>query len=310
MGLLLPAVQAAREAARRTTCSNSLKQLGIGFANFASARQKLPAGGVQVPTSDLWGHSWWILILPYIEHADVYSRLDLTGNASGTQYRTTGMIWGADSNERNSYNMATLSGFMPALGKCPSSPFPAFRTDATSGTRVFDADYTGISGSSDHPSTVNYSVGFPGAVYNPGFVSLGGVLIPKKEIGVRQLTDGLSKTMIVGEQSDYCFLPNGMKADCRSACLHGFSMSIPSYFPNIEPRIFNMTTVRYPLSKDASLANSGGNCGANSPLQSAHTGGAQALFVDGSVQFLSDGTDVSILKLLADRDDGQPVSAY
>ncbi len=305
VGLLLPAVQAAREAGRRTACMNSLKQVGLGFATHASARQKFPAGGVQCPTSDLYGHSWWILLLPYVEQADLYARLDKTGNASGTQFRSTGWIGGTDANEHNLFNRSILSGFFLGIGKCPSSPLARFRTDESGGI-IFNSDYAGISGSSDHSSTVNYSSGYPGSVYDPGFVSLGGILIPKNAVSLRQIPDGTSKTMMVGEQSDYCFLADGTKADCRSACLAGFAMSIPSYFPNIEPRIFNLTTVRYPISKDASLANSGGNCGANSPIQSAHPGGAHALFADASVRFLNETTEPALLRLFADRDDGQP----
>ena len=304
VGLLLPAVQSAREAGRRAICMNSLKQLGIGLGSHDSAKKTLPAGGVQCPTSDLFGHSWWVLLMPYIEEATLFDQLDTSGNDTGTQYRSTGWV-GEDAPVANVHNRQILNGYSLAVGKCPSSPIPALAQARNADIMIFSADYVGISGSSDHSSAVNYSSGYPGSVYNTGFVSLGGALIPKEGVPLHKITDGTSKTMAIGEQSDYCFLPDGAKADCRSACMHGFTMSIASYFPNIEPRIFNLTTVRYPISKEASLANSGGNCGANSPLQSAHPGGAHALFVDGGVRFMAESIQASLLRRFADRDDGQ-----
>jgi prepilin-type processing-associated H-X9-DG protein len=88
-------------------------------------------------------------------------------------------------------------------------------------------------------------------------------------------------------------------------------MGIASTFSShTEPRIFNLTTVRYRISKDATLAYSGGQCGANSPLQSVHPGGLNALFADGAVHFVSESTDVATLKRLADRDDGLVIGDY
>ena len=79
-------------------------------------------------------------------------------------------------------------------------------------------------------------------------------------------------------------------------------MALSSFFPG--DRVFNLTTVRYPVSKDASLANSGGNCGGNSPLQGAHPAGPNAVFGDGSVRLLAENTSIRVLKAMADRDDG------
>ncbi|VTT98076.1 Uncharacterized protein OS=Blastopirellula marina DSM 3645 GN=DSM3645_12976 PE=4 SV=1: N_methyl_2: SBP_bac_10 [Gemmataceae bacterium] len=295
IGLLLPAVQKVREAAARMKCSNNLKQVAIGLHAHAATFGKFPAGGIGCPTSDMYGHSWWIPTLPFLEQDAFYQKFDKTGKESGTQYRSTGWWKHPAFSEANGHNGTLLSGYSFPMGKCPSSPFPAFvQNDAF---RIFVPDYTGVSGSSDHPST------FTSGTYGAGMVSAGGVLIPKKPVAITDVTDGTSNTIVVGEQSDMCSLADGTKADCRSSCRHGFAMSFPNSFPS-DPRIFNLTTVRYRISKDASLANSGGNCGANSPLQSAHVGGANAAFGDGSVKFLRDSTDIATLKRLADRDDG------
>lgn len=84
MGLLLPAVQMAREAARRTSCQNNMRQLGLAAMNYESARQKLPPGytqdyiGGQSPSSlnGYQGHSAFFYLLPYLEQNNLYDRFD------------------------------------------------------------------------------------------------------------------------------------------------------------------------------------------------------------------------------------------
>lgn len=93
MGLLLPAVQMAREAARRTSCQNNLRQLGLGMLNYESARQKLPPSFVFDPASPLSTNnaSWSIhgRLLPYLEQGNAYDRADL--NVAWDQQLATGV---------------------------------------------------------------------------------------------------------------------------------------------------------------------------------------------------------------------------
>jgi len=76
IALLLPAVQAAREAARRLQCSNNLKQVGLGLLNYESAVGSFPLG-IHLPTNGIAGHSWWVRILPYMEDAWNLARQEL-----------------------------------------------------------------------------------------------------------------------------------------------------------------------------------------------------------------------------------------
>lgn len=298
IGLLLPAVQSAREAARSIQCKNNLKQLGLALLSHHDATKTFPVGGVGSPSSGGgYGHSWWITLFPYLEERTLFERFDRTGTSTGSWYGCTGWLCG------NKNNALLMDGQGVAVGTCPSSPLTSFGSaspDAGFGIgpiRVYHASYYGISGSSDHHTAFTNS-------WNAGRVSFGGVLIPKAAIRISQITDGTSKTMVISEQSDFCRDVTGGRVDCRSDCFHGFTMGLSSIFP-ADPRTFNMTTVRYPISKDASLASVAGNCGNNSPLQSAHPAIVNIVMGDGSVQALDDSTDLTVLKNMADRDDGR-----
>lgn len=298
IGLLLPAVQAAREAARNGSCKNKLRQLGLALIVHSETLQRFPAGNVPCPTAPFYGHSWWVPLLQFLEENPLHEKFDKTGKQTGTQFQSTGWV-GAGDSVSNLHNRALLNDLVLPVGKCPSSAFPAISKFST-GNSIFVSDYVGIAGSSSHPSA------FSNSTYNGGVISSGGILIPIVPVRARTVTDGLSNTLMLGEQSDYCRSADGAIADCRSSCLHGFTMGLSSFYPG-DPRVFNLTSIRYPISKDASLANSGGNCGANSPLQAAHPAGPNSLFGDGSVRVTSESVEVRVLRAMADRDDGEAV---
>ena len=77
VGLLLPAVQSAREAARRTQCMNNVRQIGLGVLNHESARRRLPVGTSSTPSGDVL-HTWAAYVLPYIEEAATYAEIDFS----------------------------------------------------------------------------------------------------------------------------------------------------------------------------------------------------------------------------------------
>ncbi len=304
VGLLLPAVQSARESASRLVCSSNLRQVGLALIMHADTKRAFPPGGVRCPTARFYGHSWWVPLLPYLEEQGAYEKFDKTGNASGKQYQSTGWLLLGDG-VNNAHNRNLLDGFVISVAQCPSSPFPRFATDRD-GKQFSGTSFIGISGSVDHPSAqtiVNYNGG--------GTFSSGGVLIPQIAITPKQITDGLSKTILVGEQSDFSTTHTGVRKTCRGGT-ELLTMSLSNYFPG-DPRLWNLTTIKHPISKDANLQYgclTGGPLSSNTPLQSAHNGLAHSVFGDGAVRPLSESTDLSFLKRLADRDDGQTVGEY
>ncbi len=288
IALLLPAVQAAREAARRMQCGNNLKQVGLALLNYEATYGAFPPGGMG-PTN-AFPSSWWIRILAYAEQNNIYDG-----------YKYSGGGWTGDSANPNH----ALLGNKPfSFMSCPSSPLPPYvLTVATSGSAVSNivgAMYVGISGSTNHSTARDVS-----ALSVPSRLSTGGVLVPDRCVAVNEITDGTTNTIAVGEQSDW--LTPG-EVDGRSDCGHGFPMGASLTYVGSGNRIFNLTTVRYAINMKASNSQGiGGNCGANSPIQSSHPTGAHSLFADGSVQYLSESIALPVLFDLANRDDGNPI---
>jgi len=295
ISLLLPAVQAAREAANRAQCTNNLKQIGLAIHSYATANRVFPAGGLASRPAGTWawGHAWGIAILPYAEQVSLAGQYDYKG--VGTVH--TGLIYGGT----NEANGRLLNGIYIPFFVCPSSPLdPWALINTVSPKGVISPSYTAVAGSIDHPSMVNKD----SQTYQHGPIgkqSTGGILIPRYHKRHADVVDGLSNTMMVAEQSDFCYDSAGLPRNCRSDYGHSFTMGVTFD----DERYFNGTTVRYPInSKSWNQVGVGEEYYAcNRPIQSAHPGGANALLGDGSVHYLSQSLALQTLYNLSNRDD-------
>ena len=289
--LLLPAVQAAREAARRAQCLNNLKQISLAILNYESIHRVLPEGGLATDTGG-YGHSWWLRILPVIEEQGIYGRFDKDAHYTGW---VGGDNWGG-----NKENRAKLRDQYFAFMYCPSSSLPPLVLTSEDHNRanVMSATYTGVAGAANHP-TARKKKSTGGA---NGQLSWGGLLIVQRPVKLSQVTDGLSKTLAVVEQSGFCTNPDGELRDCRSDCGHGFPMG---WGDDGWERIFNLTCVMHRINeKSFNALGVPGNCGPNRAIQSAHEGGANVAYGDGSVRYLADSLDIKTLYAMANRNDG------
>lgn len=292
-GILLPGMQSARDAARRTSCANNLRQIGIALNGHAELHNVFPVGAQGATTM---GVSWWPSILPYLDEATLLDRLDLqSGNA--------GFIHLHPQNAR-----AIASLLIPTM-MCPASSLEPFKQ--VGGILSMMPSYVGISGATNED-------GFPELRVNAcclpkvdGQISGGGLLIPNVAVRPRMVTDGLSHTMTVGECSEPMIDPQGKKVRVDGAYpfswISGTSAvgTPPNYHPAFSPPNWNITTIRYaPNMREYGAPGVYNSRGANNPLLSAHSGGVQIAIADGSVQFLADEIDLRILKCLATRDDG------
>ena len=298
--MLLPAVQYAREIARKSQCTSNMKQIGLAILNYESSIRALPTGflfqtanlkGRRDRANRAPGFSWQSHILPQLEQAAIYSRLDFTKGLH--EFPNRPMV-------------ATSLPFVT----CPSAGNPSshFRVgDSTAVNSFVDpgiaaTNYVGCSGSF-----------ITGAYFDADPKRRNGVFLEDTRITVKEISDGLSNTIMVGE----C-LYFGKGANIGEGSFH-WDPSWYGHFregagtadcPECVMRSGEYRTNPPGLTSDDVKANS---------FSSRHAGGALFAFSDGHVQFISelvnhsqttfsstlDWSDVGVFQRLCSRNDGQ-----
>jgi len=302
VALLLPAVQQAREAARRMQCINHLKQLGLALHNYHDTYNTLPmASNPQVGSGATMqrGVSWITRILPMLEQSSIYDQMVFAGDST--------------MQDGPSPNFPLLNGLKLGGLYCPSSPLPEFvsRTSGSHGPVQFQVgNYVGITGSYFRGGTVD--VVSPAPQHNAhGIAVYNGLLTPASPIstpsGLKHATDGTSNTMIVSEQSNYFRnIATGAQIDRRSS---GHWGGVWSNGSGAGGWTQNLTTVRYPIGTNGGAGNDQPFT-VNVALISAHPGGVNMALADGSIRFLQETVNFNIMTALADRADGFPMGEY
>lgn len=332
VALLLPAVQAAREAARRSSCSNNLKQVAIALHNHHDTYNRFPPGGGNdqppfgtqntINTGVQWGSSWMVYILPYVEQTVV----------------TDGWVFNTHSGYQNAANIARANGILKVY-RCPSTPVlerMAARGGATTNPTLMVVSYTGIAGS------VNNGIVTPGVdATNPTYAvgccngtgplaTDNGILHAGSKHTFANITDGSSNTWLVGEQSDHLRDPLGVPITAgftagvgNSGGLYGWVMGSAHAIGGGQAgwgdgRHFNCTSVRYPINvrgvvaagttgNSAAAATAGVNndVGTNFPLSSKHPGGILVALADGSNRFVSQTAAQTVIHSMCTKDRGE-----
>jgi len=296
--LLLPAIQGARGSSRTIACRNNLRQIGVALLNYETAHRHFPKGAEgrydpKLSPVNMYGLSWWADTLTHLEGGNVADKLDRTGAHVGRP-----ML--------NAHNGELANNFGPAFFFCPSSLVGHF---VKSGDyQIACPSYTGISGATNFDGFIEARVSR--CCRSEGQISAGGVLIPNAVVRARQISDGLAKTMIVGEQSDFAYRQNGQSEFVDAARAMGwlagtYALKVPPQYENWLWPAYNLATIRYGLNEHRyDLAGIDLDHGANNPLLSSHPDVVNVLYCDGSVHGHNDSLDVNILKTLATRDDG------
>lgn len=315
VALLLPAVQMAREAARRTECQNNLKQFGLAIHNFESASRSLPPATV-TPAGHHGPTVYW-QILPYMEQANTFNQVSAIPNIERTSWWLANDLDPIVMDRKRDIMQATKL----ANWRCPSSTLPPsveppieMRSKSWSFQWV---SYVPIAGSNVHRSTDRRAP-------TGSHASAGGVFPGAISTKFAHITDGLSNTLAIGEQSSWVrdsrgFFSRDNRTTFTSAgpWMGGKNRRLPSgdgtwsisgaHDPLqvlTDMRCFTFTTIREPPNPRG-LFNYQLRSSCNTPLTSAHAGGILCLLADGSVQFLSDTIDLRALQTLADKDDGE-----
>ena len=173
IALLLPAVQQAREAARRSTCKNNLAQIGLALQNFEQQWERLPAGVVNPDGPIRWEEqgqhiSWTVLLLPYLDQQPAYERFD----------QSKGVYDPANADVRN---------IQISVYGCPSSPHSgSWGAETPTGQKMASSSYAGCHHHEEAPINVDQM----------------GVFYLNSQTRYEEIRDGASNTIFVGEKVD------------------------------------------------------------------------------------------------------------
>jgi len=308
IALLLPAVQQAREAARRSQCKNNMKQIGLALHNYHDVHNTFPFGsafyGGGVP-------NWRLQIFPMLEQGAAYNKLDFAADFGG--YVSTSAI-----------NGQTLSGHVVPVYVCPSSPLPSNPTTGGQGNYYTTGNpsgfqvpmYVGIAGGGERAATGDdivlggQKVGVFSNIYQHYWTG-NGVLNAGEITRMRDITDGTSNTMMVSEDSA---LVNNQ--DARAGYYGGYfggsgsAVRASVALPTNDLWAIGIRSIRY--RPNTRTAQQGGEAmyQMNVPLTSLHTGGVHGLLADGSVRFVSENINLLSLMYVAARNDGQVLGEF
>ena len=294
IALLLPAVQAAREAARRSQCTNNLKQLGLALHNFHDVKGKLPAAAYcRTPlatssASDIARcHTWIEKLLPFIEEDPAYQRIDFkVPNNAGPNPEVL--------------NQLLVSGLM-----CPSDPDSGMFVNSRENSYTPGPNFGGKSmGANYVPSAGPLHMNIcpvPAMSPNINCLGNGGARMDedapgmftggRKEYKMARCVDGTSKTFLLGET-----LPIWSTFHMYFASHMHIGTANPP--PNYQKVMF-ATCPKQPTARVS-------NCYAtNGGFKSQHAGGVQMCMADASVQFIPDNINYTVWCYLANKEDGQ-----
>ena len=299
MALLLPAVQAARATAVRTSCKNNIKQLGLACTNYVSARKKFPVGLAGPTVTGSGGASkYWtncmVELLPFIEQSNIVANFDKSG--------PTGNSPGPNVGNGNS-NPTTVAAQVVVNFRCPATDLPT--QNNVSGFVFGTNDYAGNGGTRIyHPTSDPNKSKAAAKINNDGLFNI--VEQNDPGISIRNITDGLSKTLMFGERrhQDAEFDRLYPQYPLAGWCGWAWTSVVNSVGDNL-----GHTAV--PINYMIPVGSNGKNDEVNNRLSafgSFHPGGANFCLADGSVFFFSDNMDLSVLQSLSTIRGGEEVA--
>ncbi|UUO08615.1 DUF1559 domain-containing protein [Blastopirellula sp. J2-11] len=302
VALLLPAVQQAREAARRISCNNNMKQLGLALHNYHDTFKAFPPGNMNKSgsTDDCTPDGtqcqdgmapWTVLILPFIEQSALHDQFDFSQQ----------FYWGFNDDYTNTNpscgtlndNFAVQTTSVGAF-HCASDPL--------AGADSLTNNYMGVMGGGPLPSNRN-GTDYPCTMDGTRLNYNEGILYLNSKTKFASITDGTTNVYLIGE-SKYLFQPDfccETAAWSSSARIGGNS----SLMVNIVACTFQPNSGDNPLDPNVHMwVEMPGTVG------SWHPGGCHMAMADASVHFLSENVDITTHRNLAKRNDSEPVSGF
>lgn len=270
LALLLPAVQAARESSRRSSCVNNLKQLGLGLHGHQVNIGVFPTAGRRHEIAGKVGLSWRVLILPYVERLPLYEQIDPLPNGDAAD-------WSPQQE-------------LPSVFACPSA-------EPDTG-ELKRSNYWGVGGAERDGAQVFLTDPLCGSLFTNG------VLQPHQAIKLAKITDGTSNTLAIGEKT-YLF-----RTWMAGSTWFGEPPVIlcSEASNNVRYRInASHDRVGYFVADGLAAEPSRRVLPLNDLFfGSQHPNGANFCLADGSVHFISDSVDFTIYQDLATMNGGEP----
>ena len=288
VALLLPAVQHARETARRASCKNNLRQIGLALHNYHSSFRVFPPGAITrkgvagFPSQDSFG-SWTAMLLPY---------LDAEARADEFVFEKPFFgLWHASTPGAN--EQAQLKRF--SAFECPSDP--------NSAARNANCNYFGLQGGGAKPAFTG-GPGYGGRVF---FIN--GIFHHNSSVSFAHVTDGTSRTFAVGETRYLQLKGGGTTTNGIFFATWASSLYTSGTTPgNLESLVVTLAATLEPINSfDLNPARDWTVEHQSRAFGSHHGEGCHFLLVDGSVSYVSQTIDLDTYRSLGARNDAQPV---
>ena len=338
IGLLLPAVQSAREAANRMACANNIRQIALGSANYESGQQRYPTSGEGKDPSKSYVdvmnvNSFFVQVLPYIEEAGIASKWNYkqpywSANnlplataqikafmcpSNGITQESFGGVCSAGGNfGRSDYMPIAYTDLDPTTGK-RNKPSGTSRNAYKVGVLTYDQSGK-VSNVSD--GTSKTAIFWEDAGRESQHVGKRDAAVTATTLWVR--TKGKSVVVIASGDADFpaptgSDMPQTKTVPNRWGDPDGASgVSGPpneeSTVPRTQPILNNN---KNPIGGPSTCTWVTNNCGPNDEPFSTHTGGLVGTgFADGSVKFVSDTVDLQVIRQISDPNDGEVIPSY
>ncbi|QDT93642.1 DUF1559 domain-containing protein [Gimesia algae] len=285
IALLLPAVQQAREAARRSQCKNNMKQLGLALHNYESAHTVFPPSSTSGLGKGVWDypgtgpndpdvrlHSFASLLLPYLEAANLYNTINFNVSAL------------------DPVNQGAASELLEYY-KCPSYAGLAFSDDPLYVTTVGFNQF----------AIRNYvALGARTVIGLSGSIPADGVMYAGSKTRFRDITDGTTNTILLAETRE----------EKAAVWIDGSAAAVAARWLDLTPPAYAGASVSINHQPYFPGGVFPGSIGQNWGPSSFHVGGAHHLLADGSVHFLSENMSVDVYDSLTTRNGGEVVGEF
>jgi len=328
VALLLPAIQAAREAARRSSCKNNLKNFALGCLSYETAQRTFPAGALyaSIPGDGKNGFGWQVIILPYLEDNAVADFIERAIEQKKITMPNAPLT--AYDDELRPINQQVSDLFL-----CPSDGVSEVVDDfSVSGNGLASSSYfavAGSAGSRDLDSDVLTTL-YPNKDYlsaGCGAVNLDGIMHIISRTRASKVTDGLSKTLLLGERwyqlrawtvgaywwNNPVFIgPNGRPIPppqpLADSCITSTKNIDADYPPNAELASVGYYQLHKDHQRPPYVTGAPKTMAYNDLLWgSFHPSGLNFAYGDGRVEFISDNISVQVYVAIASRNGGETV---